>query len=51
MVGEWVEEGGRFWVSTVSDAGPEGKCGSGIFRGHPISGRVWLEPRLGVGEK
>lgn len=38
-------------MSAVSDEGPEGKCGAGTFRGHPISERAWLEGRLGVGEK
>lgn len=37
--------------SAGRDGGPEGKCGAGIFREHPISKRPWLEQRRGLGEK
>lgn len=38
------------WVSTVNDD-PKGKGGAGIFRDCPVSERIPLEPRLGVGEQ
>lgn len=54
-VGEWGEYFLSFLaysrqMSTMSDDSPKGQGGAGIFGQRPVSERVQLEPRLGVGE-